>query len=238
MRNADMVAKPFEPIPQRARLSQRLQTAPGSAQSGLTLVELLVSMVILGFVLALVSEAVFQVSQVTRSAQAATASLTSRWSAGWAAGPMLANLVAPPEAAVRKAFEGSANELSAYTTLPVDGGQTGIQRFTMSLRPGDSGATQTELRVAVPTADARTSEPAAIGRFDGRAEFAYLDEAGAIVPVWPPMGVGVATSDPPADLPRAVIVRRPFSDELLMWYPYPGETRKPVPPSLPFESKP
>lgn len=205
-------------------------------QSGLTLVELLVSMLILGFVLTLVSQAVFQVSQITRTAQNATADLTGRWAGGWTVGPLLANLVAPSEALAGKAFEGSPNRLSGFTTLPPDGSQTGVKPFTLELVTSPDGNTTTAMR-ATPSA-AGTDRPGSdtVANFAGRAEFAYLDASGQLQAQWPP--VSVSATREPDELPLAVVVRRPLGGEVLMWYPFQGDRRRPASQSMPFGNPP
>lgn len=205
-------------------------------QSGLTLVELLVSMLILGFVLTLVSQAVFQVSQITRTAQNATADLTGRWASGWTVGPLLANLVAPIEAPLGKAFEGSGTRLAGYTTLPPDGSQTGIRPFVLELVVSSDAAGTTTMRATPSAAGDGRAGSDAVASFAGRAEFAYLDAAGQLQPQWPP--VSVSATREPDDLPQAVVVRRPLGGELLMWYPFQGDTRRPATLSLPFGVSP
>jgi general secretion pathway protein J len=205
-------------------------------QAGLTLVELLVSMLILGFVLTLVSQAVFQVSQITRTAQNATAELTGRWAGGWTVGPVLANLVAPSEAPLGKAFEGSAVRLSGYTTLPIDGSQTGVKAFALDLVASFDGPTTTTLRASPPSVASDRPGSDTVARFAGRAEFAYLDATGQLQPQWPP--ITVSATREPDELPQAVVVRRPLGGEVLMWYPFQGDTRRPAPQAMPFGNIP
>lgn len=187
-------------------------------------------------VLTLVSQAVFQVSQITRTAQNATADLTGRWAGGWTVGPLLANLVAPSEALAGKAFEGSASRLSGYTTLPPDGSQTGVKPFTLELVASLDANAGTALR-ALPSA-AGDDRPGAdiVANFAGRAEFAYLDASGALQGQWPP--VSVSATREPDELPLAVVVRRPLGGEILMWYPFQGDRRRPAPQSMPFGNPP
>ena len=202
------------------------------AQAGLTLVELLVAMVIMGFVLTLVSQAVFQVSLVTRSAQNATAELTGRWASGWTVSPVFANLVSPVEAPVGKSFEGSPDRLTGYTTLPVDGGQTGLKPFALRLSPDHDGTTSTAMLASSPAGNGAAPTEAPVAGFAGRVEFAYMDGSGELHAQWPP--ISVSATQAPEELPSAVAVRRPLGGELLMWYPFLGDTRRPPRPSTPF----
>lgn len=213
------------------------RASPRAAQAGLTLVELLVAMVIMGFVLTLVSQAVFQVSLVTRSAQNATAELTGRWASGWTVSPVLANLVSPVEAPVGKSFEGGPDRLAGYTTLPVDGSQTGLKPFVLRLAPdadGPMGPTGTAMLASSTRPDGSSPNESPVAGFNGRVEFAYMDGSGELHPQWPPLSVSATRV--PEELPSAVAVRRPLGGELLMWYPFLGDTRRPPRPSTPFSS--
>lgn len=201
-------------------------------QTGLTLVELLVAMVIMGFVLTLVSQAVFQVSLVTRSAQNATAELTGRWASGWTVSPVFANLVSPAEAPVGKSFEGTPDRLAGYSTLPVDGSQAGLKPFNLRLSPDRDGATGTAMLASSPAADGSTPTEAQVAGFPGRVEFAYMDAGGELHAQWPPLSVSATRA--PEELPSAVAVRRPLGGELVMWYPFQGDTRRPPRASTPF----
>ncbi|GAP33866.1 hypothetical protein ISF6_1121 [Piscinibacter sakaiensis] len=201
-------------------------------QQGLTLVELLVSMLIMGFVLTLVSQAIYQVSQVTRSAQDVSAAMARQWSGGWAASPVFANLVAPPEAPEGRAFEGSEDRIAGYTALPVDGGDRGLQAFVMELRDAADGATGSELRATTLSPTGVPGPTTVIARFAARAGFAYADAAGRLSAQWP-VGPVSGGRDLP-ELPNAVAVRRRDDGTLLMWYPFDGDTRRPRRASTPF----
>ena len=205
-------------------------------QAGLTLVELLVSMLIMGFVLTLVSQAVFQVAQVSRSAQAITTKLVSRWSGGWAAVPMIANLVAPMEATEGRAFVGDASRLEGFTTHPPSGEASGIRPFALRLRNATGAATGTELVVSEETQPGRQTDEQVISSFDRRVEFAYVDSAGTVQPVWPPNSVSGTRE--PEDLPRTVMLRDAGSQEILMWYGFQGEVYRPRPAYSPFGTTP
>lgn len=201
-------------------------------QSGLTLVELLVSMLILGFVLTLVSEAVFQVAQISRSAQAVTAQLSTRWSGGWAAAPMIANLVAPKEVPDDQVLAGESLRLAGYTTQPGGAENTGVRAFTLELRPARDASPRSDLVALDGDGFGTPTTESLIATFEGRVEFAYVDAAGQITPVWP--AVTVAANRDVASLPSAVIVRERGSQQPLMWYGFQGETVRPVVLGNPF----
>lgn len=200
------------------------------AQRGFTLVELLVALVILGFVMTLVSEAIFQVAQITRVADATTRGLASRWGAGWSASGLFANLTIPEESAI-PALEGSSSRVTGFSTLPLDGSVTGLQRFDISLRPTVDRPVSTEMVTHSREGSSVRADTSVIAVFSGRAEFAYVDRAGKLMPGWP----GVTRKEIDAEeLPRAVVVREVGSGNVLMWYPFLGETARPPPRGKPF----
>jgi general secretion pathway protein J len=200
-------------------------------QRGLTLVELLVSMLIMGFVLTLVSQAIFQVAQVARSAQEVGEDLAGRWAAGWAAAPVIANLVAPAETRIGEAFVGAPDRLAGYTTQPPFGTDAGVRRFVLELRLGNS-TPGSELVASEPGEFGRRVDEASIARFPVRTEFGYRDAGGNISPVWPANTVRGGGEDP--DLPSAVLVLERGTQRVLAWYGFQGETMRPRTPANPF----
>lgn len=196
-------------------------------QRGLTLVELLVSMVILGFVMALVSEAVFQVSQVARAASATTQALGARWASGWSISGLLANLVAPELPAAEPVMQGSPTRLAGYSTLPVEG-IGGIRNFELMMRtdPADPGRTAVMWSGVVAPGSGPAAEPAVVASLPGRTEFAFLRRNGELIGEWPPLTRSERDAE---DLPRAVLIREAGTGRHLMWYDCPGEPTRPKP---------
>lgn len=203
-------------------------------QRGFTLVELLVALVILGFVMTLVSEAIFQVAQITRVADATTRGLTSRWGAGWSASGLFANLAIPEESKA-PSLEGTTSRVAGFSTQTLDGSITGLQPFEIELRATTDRPVSTEMLVHRREGSAVRSPTSVIAVFAGRAEFAYVDRAGKTVPVWP----GVTRNELDAEeLPSAVVVREVNSGNVLMWYPFLGETARLPPRGKPFWEMP
>lgn len=205
--------------------------SPHQAQAGFTLVELLVSLVILGFVMSLVSEAVFQVAQIARAADANSRSLAARWGAGWSASSLFANLLAPGLPRQEPVLIGSPNRVSGYTSLPMDGGNTGITRFELSLAPDPQNDAQTILSRVPTTTEPGGARPTPVGSFPGRAVFAYVDRQGKLLSDWPPT---TRTGVDPEDLPKAVVVKDAATERSLIWYPFLGETIRPAGSTIPF----
>ena len=216
-----------------------LRQRPPRSQAGLTLVELLVSMVILGFVMTLVSEAVFQVSQIARAADATTRGLGARWGAGWSASGVFANLLAPEEPADKPPMVGSSTRVTGFTARPMNGGDTGIEAFELQLgpaqgiRPGDPPST--DLLMITPGDNRRSEASQVVASFPGRAEFAFVDRSGATLPIWPPL---TRNELAPEDLPRVVMVRDAGNGQVLMWYGFQGETIRQTAPRAPFQLNP
>lgn len=199
-------------------------------QQGLTLVELLVAIVILGFVMTLVSETVFQVSHVARAADQTTRALTDRWASGWSLAALVANLVVPEESKA-PAFTGSERRIQGYTTAPLVHADTGVAPFTLELRPDEQQA-RTQL-VALPQDEfAGEREARVVASFPGAVEFSYVDGKGQRQLAWPPTGRPTQEEE----LPRAVVVRERGNDRLVMWYPFQGEVARKQRGTNPFET--
>lgn len=210
---------------------------PRFLQFGMTLVELLIAMVILGLLMALVSQAVYQVAQIARAAQSATQTLHGRWAAGWSVSALMANLVAPTEVA-EPVFTGTATQVNGYSTLTLDNRKTGTASFALTLQRGaadtpDTLPGHTALMTVGPVDRPGAARGAAqtVARFVGIAEFAFVNRAGQLVPIWP---AGEAKGTDAEVLPRAVVVRNVETGRPLMWYSFQGETARQDPPVKPF----
>jgi prepilin-type N-terminal cleavage/methylation domain-containing protein len=201
-------------------------------QRGLTLIELLVSLLILGFVLALVSQAIYQVAQVARAAQEVTASLATRWTGGTAAAPVIANLALPLEAPEGKAFEGNTTRLAGFSTQPPTPSDVGVRAFVLELRRPRDGSRGSELWAVEGDTLTSAATETVLARFDARAEFVYADDAGELRPFWPfePLTPGRETRE----LPAAVVVRDSATRNALAWYGFQGESVRQRPLSNPF----
>ena len=208
---------------------RRTEAARGAQlQRGLTLVELLVAIVLLGLVMTLVSQAMFQAAQIARAADDSTRTLTQRWAVGWGLAPLVANLVAPQEQK-EPWFEGSAQRISGWSSAPISGGHTGVERFELSLRPDPDDSSRS---LVISRASGFGAEVEVVAVFPGRAEFEFIDRAGRSSLVWPPL---TRDSAPDAEqLPRAVVVRDARGDQVLMRYAFSGETARPIAPGKPF----
>jgi general secretion pathway protein J len=199
---------------------------------GLTLVEMLVALVILGFMLTLVSQAVQQVSQLVRAAEAATRTITGGWAGAWALQPTLSNLVWPVEKQT-DGFLGTPSRIEGFSNAPFSGASVGLQPFVLELRRSRDEPLQTE--VWGTSEGPRPGAPSTqlVARLDGAVEFAYADATGTRSPVWPAL-----TSQPgeaeSLGLPHAVVLQTPDGRGTLMWFAFQGEKLRPKPPSKAF----
>ncbi|MDI4632512.1 type II secretion system protein [Pelomonas sp. V22] len=200
----------------------------------MTLVELLVAMMILGLLMTLVSQAVNQVTQIVRASQASSSALHGRWAAGWSLSNMLANLTAPFETNTPP-LTGTSDRIKGFSTLGIDSQSVGVAEFGLSLtriQPdiGVSSSTGqqplTELRL-----DAGGRSNQVVARFDGAAEFAFVNRAGQTLGQWP---AGPTVGVDAEVLPRAMLIRNPQSGEVLIWYGFQGETAKQEGPAKPI----
>lgn len=187
---------------------------------GVTLVELLISMLILGFVLSLVSQAVYQVGQIVRVADESQQQMVDRWSEGWSLQQTMASLVAPREGMREGVFQGRRDTVEAYSTVsPLAQRSDGVQRFELSLRASSRRPGFTELSYRLRAADwVRDSgaEPLVVAWFPGDAVFSFQNRRGEWLEQWRP----VAGDDERAErLPSAVRISDRRSGGMLITYP-------------------
>ncbi len=188
---------------------------------------MLVAMVILGFVMTLVAEVVFQVSQVARAADSVTRGSSARWGSGWSASTLFANMLAPEETGDDPVLTGTSRRVSGFSSQPLDGGDQGIEPFELELRPATDASRRTELMMLTGAARRERREPAVVAVYPGRAEFSFIDLSGQAQFVWPPLARNEKNIE---SLPQAVAVRDADTGQLLMWYGFQGEIVKPKPP--------
>lgn len=192
-----------------------MRSSLGRRPRGLTLVELLVSMVILSLVMTLVAQAVYQVGQIVRVADESVIRIGERWRSGWSAQPVLLNLTAPREAGDRP-LDGSPTKITGYTTQPPDGSDQGVQAFTLALqRDGSSSTTLTYAAVSTSAA----ASPQTVARWPGRLEFRYQGPNGQRTEQWPPW---TRPARDTALLPNAVLLVEADSGAVVLAFEVPG----------------
>lgn len=197
---------------------------------GLTLVELLVSMAILGFVMTLVSQAVFQVGHIVRVADESVIRLGERWKAGWALGPVMSNLVAPLEGGDRP-LTGSAVRLEGYSSASLRGDDLGVHPVVLLLRRGRQGGTEMLYQV-----NGLALEQTVVARWPDRIEFRYRSVRGVETDQWPPW---TRSERDAVLLPEAVQLVNPRSGEVAMAFGVPAPAERQLPSGInPFTGKP
>lgn len=169
----------------------KISTNPPFHQRGLTLIELLVTMVLLGFIVALMSGAFVQIAQMLRISSEHGNGFSSRWTQSRAMQELVANLAVDPE--LPKPLEGTATrvELTTLSLPPAASGKP--QRATLELKTSDYSAeadATTVLQVArAPVSFGSAAvKPFELARYRGRLVFVFLDASGKESRQWPPLG--------------------------------------------------
>lgn len=185
-----------------ARLQRRKQG------QGFTLVEMLVTLVIVAAVTALLWEALGLAARLERSlAQAGSEDQARQLRAAWL--QMAVDSLAIPPGHV-DALRGSPQRLEGLTTAPPWPGSPGPEAFALELRPdtepgGDMEGALTRVRgLRLWALRPATGETFDLGRWDRTSRFSYLDEQARWHDVWPPEGVIASPAGVQRPLPRAV----------------------------------
>jgi general secretion pathway protein J len=173
-------------------------------QRGLTLIELLVTMVLLGFVVALMSGAFVQIAQMLRISSEHGNGFSGRWTQSRALQDIVANLVADPS--LEEPVTGTASRLT-ITSLAIPPVASGTaQRATLELRVNNASSGESTTVLELPTltgALPRTQDkPFELARYNGRLRFVYLDSQGLEHRQWPALG-----TTQPEKMPVAVGLR-------------------------------
>ena len=160
-------------------------------QSGLTLIELLVTMVLLGFVVALMSGAFVQIAQMLRISSDHGNGFSGRWTQSRAMQDMVANML--PDPGYDVPLVGKSVEMT-FTTMALPPVASGVaQRATLILKTSPFSSddqTATALQLS-PFSEAKARADAApfeVANYKGRLFFVYLDASGAEYRQWPPAG--------------------------------------------------
>jgi general secretion pathway protein J len=170
-------------------------------QQGLTLIELLVTMVLLGFVVALMSGAFVQIGQMLRVSAEHGNGFSGRWTQSRTLQEMIANMV--PDPAIETPLVGLTTRMT-FSTLatPLNANGT-AQRISLELRTssyvaGTSPSTTLHLfEASIPSN--QQNNPFELARYDGRLVFMYIDAQGKEHRQWPAQGAST-----PYKLPKAI----------------------------------
>ena len=173
------------------RAQQLSRCSTHAPQSGLTLIELLVSLVILGFVVTIMSGAFFQVAQVVRVAEKVNGEFQPQWVRLNALTVLVANLALPADNL--QPFVGNSVGFEGFSLSLPQGDWGNVQAFSVKLVPAKQGS---ELTVA-----ASEGKPLVVAAWSTPMVLEYLTLDGSVQSVWPPFGKTVDL------VPSGVVVR-------------------------------
>jgi prepilin-type N-terminal cleavage/methylation domain-containing protein len=176
---------------------------PASKQQGLTLIELLVTMVILGFVIATLSGALTQISQMLRISSEQTNGFLGRWTQSRALYDIVANMVIDPMQ--DQAFKGMATRIELVSLTAPDAPIGQPRRLRLSLGPVKDQPTQTQIHFSEldENANSPSQNPVQwLATFEGRVEFRYVDKQQKEHGQWP-----IDNGQQTQQLPTAILLR-------------------------------
>jgi prepilin-type N-terminal cleavage/methylation domain-containing protein len=207
--------------PKRAHLTQR--------QRGMTLIELLVTMVILGFVIATLSGALTQISQMLRISTEQSGSFLGRWSQSRVLQDIVGNMALDPS--LDQAFQGNASrfELVSLSAPDAPAGAPRRMQLTLQPAPGKPGHTQLFIRQLDPAGtnqgpnNPSNNEPQWLAEYPGRIAFYYLDKQHQEHPEWP-----IRNGQQSQALPSAILLKDSDSQQAVVKAAgYPGPINPP-----------
>ncbi len=187
---------------------------------GFTLVEMLVTLAVVGLVSTLLWQALAQVAQLeTRLADGRALADGDRLRRAWVQ-QALAGIATGP-LGTREAVAGTPDTLSSFTTLPPWPDAGGLQRMTLRLtterQDGQVVVTLTATADASREGGSPGREGPALWRWPGEGRFEYLAADGQWLPRWPPTATSGTGAEPaPPRLPVAVRLLGPPSGALLV----------------------
>ena len=155
-------------------------------QRGLTLIELLVTVVILSFTVALMSGAFGQIAQMLRVSTEHSNGFLGRWNQSRALYDMVANMVIDPT--LEQPFTGRPEQLDMVTLAMPDGPPGAARPARLLLKSSEDADNSTDLLLDT-SASRNGSTTLKLTRFPGRLEFRYVDRQGEEHLQWPPFGV-------------------------------------------------
>jgi prepilin-type N-terminal cleavage/methylation domain-containing protein len=195
-------------------------------ERGLTLLEMLVTLVIVSFVVTIVAQAMGQVSRIERLLEGGQLrSMATSVRAEWVRAALASMLPGTADAGDR--FRGDARSLRGLSAEAP--GATGSVLATMQLGlefDGESGATRLQLRAGDVVAGGAEAQATTLLSWPGNVgRFRYLDPQGEWIDQWPPP----MHSADAATLPAAILVETGMSDiRLIIAAPQVSESPLPL----------
>jgi len=152
-------------------------------QRGLTLIELLLTFLIFSLVIAIFSQAVFQISLFARSSARTTSMWQQRWATGFALDDYFSGLVVHGAGTDNLAAIGGPDQFATWWVERA-GEEAGLPiRVRLSLRSLGGDGRDGRWGMYLDRGDA-TDELAA--RWEYRVSFRYIDSKGSMFTAWPP----------------------------------------------------
>ena len=197
------------------RPSFRLKRFSGNrtAETGLTLIELLVSLVILGFVVTIMSGVFSQISKIVNIAESVNSGFQQKWLAINPFKEMIANMTIPKE--VETPFSGNEEAFEGYTlSLPEEEWGT-LHPFKIQLVFNSQGGSDLVLIEG-------TSKPFILNSWEERVKFEYISGNNDGSYIWPPL------AKDHDQMPGAIAIRGVYGEQQLkLVVPYGGQKSQP-----------
>ena len=179
------------------------------SQQGLALIELLVTMVILGFVIATMSGALTQISQMLRISAEQTNGFLGRWTQSRALYDIIANMT--PDPTQDEPFTGTPNRIELVSLSAPNTPLGQPKQLRLVLDPVKGQANQTQLQVSELGANPTPAEPKWLASFQGRIEFRYIDNQQQEHRQWP-----INNGQQSQQMPSAIVLRDSDSRTLVV----------------------
>lgn len=171
---------------------------------GLTLLELLLTVVIFSLVITIFSQAVFQISLFERASARSMGGWQRQWASGFALDDYFRGLVLAPDAKESQAT-GSARSFVAWWVEQAGGAAGRPVQIAMFLREiGSAGKSESQGWGLFAAAQESGGE-VLLARWNVAVSFEFINSAGLVDSVWPPL-TSDATTVAYEVLPRAVRV--------------------------------
>jgi len=152
-------------------------------QRGLTLIELLLTFLIFSLVIAIFSQAVFQISLFARSSARTTTMWQERWATGFALDDYFSGLVLPGAGRADLETIGGPDQLATWWVERAGENEGLPERVTLSLRA--LAADERSGRWGLYLGHEGTADKLA-ARWEYRVSFRYVDSKGSMFTAWPP----------------------------------------------------
>lgn len=185
------------------------KSAPHKNEAGLTLIELLVTIVILSFVIVLISGSLTQISRIIETASTQNNGFLDRWNQVRAMHDIIANMVIDPQQEIP--FSASEKSITLSTTAPPDAPRGIPKVIHINLK-------QDQKSTALSFQNQSKKEEKLITVFPGQIQFKFIDHQGKEYSNWPPKGTAQYREIPSS----IILIDTRGSAEILKFIAYEG----------------